>query len=225
MSNLIIPPDIFEENYNIPLTSLVDRHTFRESVNKGKTVINYLSHALATKIFRVRHPDLVVVMHKNPDNNSYIFEEAYNGGFYMRGHIEDNEGNTSEEVYFALLTTANVAITKDKFTAKDVNTAFARAKTKIIAIVTGIGLKLWTGDDLSDEIKDEKLAMLKVVYSMADKYKYPDGTTYVTEVTILDSADRIKEEGRKIKALLDATPLPPTVEEAAGKVSRKQPAS
>jgi hypothetical protein len=203
MANLVIPPDVFLDNYNIPLSELVDRNTFRESLQKGKAVtINYLSHAIATQLMRCRHATLQVKMKENPETGGYVFADIADSGYYMVGYIEDGEGNTSEEVYFALLTTAGLAIPRDKLTVKEINTAFARAKTKTIAMVLGIGLKLWTGADLDESIMDEKVTILNALYALADKYNAMAASPYAVQADISSSIDTIKREGTALKTML-----------------------
>jgi hypothetical protein len=203
---LTIPAAIFEENYNMPITEFVDRHTFKEQSQKGGAVINYMSHASATRLFRIRHPNLKVVMVENPATGGFVFEEAEGRGFFLKGYITDGI-NDSEVVYFGVLGSSGNAVLpgqKDKGNApiassKAFNTAYVRAKTKIIAMITGLGLKLWTGDDLDEDIKDAKIVYLKAIDLLAAEYYEITGKTYVVDVSILDTEDVIKATGKAIK--------------------------
>ena len=203
---LEIPADIYEENYNLDITEFIDRHTFKEKSQKGASIINYMSHASATRIFRMRHPNLQVVMVENPKTGGYVHEEIGGRGYFLKGYITDGTCD-SETIYFAVLGSSGNSVLPDDVdrngspiaSSKAFNTAFARAKAKIIASVTGIGWKLWTGDDLDEDIKDEKIKYLKAIDQLAEKYLEVTGVPYNVTVSILDTQDVIKAQGSAIK--------------------------
>lgn len=84
------------------------------------------------------------------------------------------------------------------------NKANQRAIVKAIALTTGIGLKLWTGDDLDESIIDAKFTLLDAVAARALEYNKLSGEDYVPNVSHLDTMSIITAEGKSIKRQIDA---------------------
>lgn len=187
---LVISPERFDQGYNYPIEQLVD------SRPGGKTQVKYLSYTHAFRIFKTLFPELNVECMVNPTSGSYVWEEADGRGFYIKPYIHDGV-RVSSIFYFAVLTTSmgpvmpgEVVMSKNYTTNKQevktfntatdpealvvlntatINKAFYRAMTKVIALVTGIGLKLWTGDDLTDPVVEEPVA--PVVAAVSKKFR------------------------------------------------------
>ena len=90
-----------------------------------------------------------------------------------------------------------------KATSVAFNKGYYRAITKAIAVVTGIGLKLWTGDDLSEDIQNQKLTMITKVQDMAAQLKKKGVEVELPSLDVTTDSGDIKNLGRHFKELLD----------------------
>lgn len=193
---LQINPYRFLEAYNEDVTDFVERHKQREqAMNKGGQGkdIFYLSYSHAYKIFRYTYPELEVDCVVNPLTGGFVFEEIDRRGYFIKAYVHDGE-RRSAVYYSAILNTlSGLGIFPDELKKKEgkelpgkymidaqlINKSVYRALVKAIALATGVGLKLWTGDDLNEEVEDAKLTLLSKIKALADSYKNITGNTYV----------------------------------------------
>lgn len=210
MGKLIIPPQVYSENYNLDISKYVDRHTFREKAQKSGNQILYMSYPHALNLFKTRHPNLSVVMERNPQTNGFVFPEEDSRGYFLVGHCEDDEDNIGESYYFAVLNASGGAILpsdknhadKPLASSQEYNKAFYRAVTKVIALTTGIGLKLWTGEDLSSEILTNKQILQRRYNELVDQWLHLTGEQLdYASYTDLD-AD-ITRKGKDLKVRIE----------------------
>lgn len=171
--NLIVDAEVWSNNYDLNFTPFIDAKEIR-----GRE-FEYLSWSAATKFLKERHPNFQVKFVINPETNNYLFKISYDtnldkivehckddtvaldfynalkdldrgGGYYVESYIEDLEtGAVSDSYFYSLLDFKNQPIYLP--TTTDLNNNMQRSLVKTIAIVTGIGLRLFTREDIDDE--------------------------------------------------------------------------
>lgn len=237
---LVIEKDRFVKAYNYPIKDFVERNTFRENSQnkggKGKEIV-YLSYAHAIRIFKEEFPELAVDCVMNPQTGSYVFQEINNTGYFMKAYVHDGE-RRSPIIYYGLLDgvgqnvftdqsesdyktndaktyVAGVGVTSPllKANVQFFNKNYYRALTKAIAVTTGIGLKLWTGDDLSNEIMLQKMEAIARIESMAAQYEARTGKPYpLPELDLTTLPAEISMHGRElVRQLKDLDATQPIV--------------
>lgn len=202
----LVSPAKFMEMYNLDISNYIDF----KSTKSGN--ISYMSFAHALRLFRVHFPNLYVDVEENPNwGNLPIFPIPDDRGYFVKAYVHDTV-RKSEYVYFSVRNNYMGSIfpyDKDKSGEKPVgdavnfDKAIVRAKTKALAQICGIGLKLWTGDDLDQDVVDEKIALIRAVEKLATKYKTITGDEY--DVPLMDyttDTGMIKFIGKKLAALI-----------------------
>lgn len=231
---LSIDPGRFIEAYNVDISDFIERHNFKESAQKGGKEINYMSYSHAYRLFRQYFPELEVTLVANPATGGFIWKEIDDRGYFLKAYVyEKSTGgqiSKSAEYYYPVLSVSGQSVYPDELeTQKDYKTgevkskegryvaniqlfnkANQRAIVKAIALTTGIGLKLWTGDDLSEDILDAKQELLDRVRAAAANYTTKTGVPYTVASTYMDTTAVITAEGKKISALIKAA-TPDTV--------------
>jgi hypothetical protein len=233
-SVLNIAPGRFLDAYNLDIEDYVERHTFKESAQKGGKEINYMSYSHAYRLFRMHFPELEVALEENPKTGGYIFKEIDDRGYFLKAFVytaenvpfsDRNNGmhlRRTASLYYPVLSVSGMSVYPDELeTVKDwttketkekpgryvaniqlFNKANQRALVKAIALTTGIGLKLWTGDDLSEDILDKKFTLLEAVMKRAEEYEKLTGYVYAPKVSNLDTISLITTEGKNITRLI-----------------------
>lgn len=177
---LVIDRERFAQAYNIDVSDFVERHKFKESNQKGKE-INFLSYSKAVELFRTHFPELQFDCITNPLTGGYVFQDLNNSGYFIKSYIHDGT-RRSNLIYFACLDVSGQAIYPSSLMPKEMkksledrdttalqanvqqfNKDYYRAVTKAIALVTGIGLKLWTGEDLSEDTMSQKVELIESI--------------------------------------------------------------
>jgi hypothetical protein len=227
---LHLAPEIFLENYNIDISEYTERHKAKEDAQKGGSAITYMSYSHAFRLFRTRHPGWEVDCVVNPLTGGYVFEEIDRRGYFVKSFIHDGSCR-SAAYYNALLTMSGQGVHPDDVKSdyqtkkpklsplgnpiyvtdsQSINKAVYRAKVKAIALCTGIGLKLWTGDDLSEDVLDAKLTLLTQVKAVAAKYTSLSGLELmgVNNLDYTCSEQEIRDFGRKAQAMLKEASTP-----------------
>lgn len=241
MSNLPLPltisPERYMEAYNLDITSYVERHTFKESAQKGGSQIFYMSYSHAYRLFRTYFPELEVTNVPNQETGGYIHKEIDDRGYFTKPFVYarglDGVVYSSPEYYYPILTVSGQAVypndlvvKKDYSTGKSApspgnyvadiqlfNKSIQRGLVKAIALTTGIGLKLWTGDDLDSTVMDKKFSILDHLNKLAAEYNSSNPVnTYVVSSTYMDTISTITAEGKLVRGLLDTFVAPATVD-------------
>lgn len=226
-SPLIIKPEDFIANYNLDIEDFVEQHKAKEDAqskggaNQLKRPILYMSYSHAIRLLRSRHPELEVDCVRNFATGGYIFQEIDRLGYFILSYVHDGKSR-SALYYNAMLTMSGQGIHPDdvksdyktgkpKLTptgntisvvdSAAANKAYYRALVKAIAMVTGIGLKLWTGDDLADEIVDAKMILINNVKKLNDLYYQLQGEDYegVAQLDYTSSEAEIKRVGKSLQ--------------------------
>ena len=229
-ATLNIDPVRFIEAYNLDIEDFIERHIFKETAQKGKKIIHYMSYSHAYRLFRQHFPELEVTLVENPATGGFVWKEIDDRGYFLKAFVFRKSANQviakSAEYYYPVLSVSGQSVYPDELeTQKDYKTneikpkegryvaniqlfnkANQRAIVKAIALTTGIGLKLWTGDDLSEDIIDAKQALLDRVHVIASDYTSKSGIPYKVTSTYMDTSVVITAEGKKISALIKALP-------------------
>lgn len=219
---LVIDPERFIRAYNIDITDFVINNSYRESAQKGKKEILYLPYAKAIELKNVHFPELAADCVVNPLTGGYAFEEVNSSGFFMRAYMH-NGVERSPLFYYGVLDTVGKNIypsslisaqqklktegkeydaTHLQGNAQEFNKQYLRALTKAIALVTGIGLKLWTGEDLSDEALQQRISMIEKVKSLHEEYVATGKTYELPVLTLASTVSEIRAQGSNLTRLL-----------------------
>jgi len=132
-------------------------------IEKSVQEMNYLSWSFAEKYLRENFNNLVVEFERN--GNDYCFGNSKEG-YYVLPYIVDIEtGKRTPSLYYPIIDPYNRCIVDglmDKngkpitINTMRINTSLQRARTKIIAITTGIGFSLYNGEDTKEIVNQEK---------------------------------------------------------------------
>ena len=131
---LITGPE-FTANYKLNLKEHI-------STKGGSFQARYISWAIAQKLLRERHPTLSVDFEKGEGGQPF---HLLNDNIYLLPFLTDGEKRTPS-IFFPVMDNRFAAIANP--CATEVNRAFQRATAKVIAVYTGLGLSLFTNEDL-----------------------------------------------------------------------------
>jgi hypothetical protein len=240
-NTLNIDPERFLDAYNLDIEDYIERHTFKESSQKGGKEIMYMSYSHAYRLFRQHFPELEVGLVENPQTGGFIWKEVDNRGYFLKPYVYQKAVNQfglrSAVYYYPILSVSGQSVYPDELeTVKDYNTketkekpgryvaniqlfnkSNQRAIVKAIALTTGIGLKLWTGDDLTEDLLDDKVRLLEKVRVRADEYTALTGIPYTVTSSYIDTKSVITIEGKKLAHLIkEASPITVSVPEVTG---------
>ena len=176
------PTEKFEELYNLDVSDYVD-------TKEGKTSLRYMSYSHAVRLFRMHFEGHEVACELNPLTNGYVFKEIDEGGYFLKPYIYNSFGKTNS-YYYGVLNPRNQSVLPGDLDKNDrvvansqlFNKSYYRAIVKAIALFSGIGLKLWTGEDLSaemlDELSIEKNRKIEGIRKLAALYQETFGLPY-----------------------------------------------
>jgi len=136
-------PSVFENLYSIGVKDKIER--------KGH--LDYLSWANAWALLKSHYPDAQRKVYEHDHTGLNFFTDG-NTAYVKVGIIV----NGIEHIdYLPVMDHRNNAIPVAKVTSTDVNKTIQRSTAKAIAM-HGLGLSLWTGEDIAD-IPSEKVAV------------------------------------------------------------------
>ena len=130
----------FEDRYNYDVSDYIEEKTVKGERNDGSKfsfTLKYLSWAYAQKIAKIFDPKFKWFPVKT-ENGSLVHD-----GMVL---IEMTFLEVTEQHYYPILDAKNKAIKAPN--AFDVNTAQMRGMTKLFSMMSGFGLKLYTGEDI-----------------------------------------------------------------------------
>lgn len=133
---LITGPE-FSANYKLNLKEHI-------STKGGSFQARYISWAIAQKLLRERHPTLSVDFEKGEGGQPL---HRLNDNIFLLPFLTDGEKRTPA-IFFPVMDNRFGPIANPCVT--EVNRAFQRATAKVIAVYTGLGLSLFTNEDLED---------------------------------------------------------------------------
>lgn len=132
-----------------------------------------------------------------PDMQRVIYEDQLTGLNYFTDHKTAYVKvgiiiNDLEHIdYLPVMDFRNQSISVDKVTSMDVNKTIQRSTTKALAM-HGLGLSLWTGEDMVDTVKTAKAPASKIDLAIGDT-NWAGVVAYVTaNKTKLDLASIVK---------------------------------
>ena len=132
----------FEDRYNYDVSDYIENKTVKGKRKNGTEysfTLSYLSWAYAQKIAKIFDPNFRWLPVKNESGS------LNHGGMVL---IEMTFLGVTEQHYFPILDAGNKAIANPN--AFDINTAQMRGMAKLFAMMSGFGLKLYTGEDIKD---------------------------------------------------------------------------
>jgi hypothetical protein len=132
----IVTPEQFTQNYNLAIGELIE-------TRGGSFKASYLSWAHATRLLKERHPNLSVKL--QTENGSPIHNHA-NQAFVLASVVDLESKLETPPILFPVMDNRFDPIENPSI--MDINYACQRATAKVIAVVTGIGLKLYAGEDI-----------------------------------------------------------------------------
>ena len=134
----------FEEMYNLPIGHLVEKRG-----HGGNFSASYLSWAHASRLlytnFEGIHPDLEL---NEEGSILHDFGNEYNQDFHLRIFLTNGVQRTPS-IFFPVMD--KMFKSMDNPTSREVSDAVQRGKVKAIAEFTGIGLKLYSGEDIPSQ--------------------------------------------------------------------------
>lgn len=107
--------------------------------------VKYMSWSYAWEILKMHYPTAKRHIYENPDTNLNYFTDG-NTAYVKVGVEVDGIENID---YLPIMDFRNQSIRLDKLTSMDVNKAIQRSTAKAIAM-HGLGLQLWTGEDMPE---------------------------------------------------------------------------
>jgi Cys-tRNA synthase (O-phospho-L-seryl-tRNA:Cys-tRNA synthase) len=109
--------------------------------------VKYLSWSFAWETLKAHYPTAKRIVYENPSTGLNYFTDGYTA--YVKVGIEV-EGIENID-YLPIMDFRNQSIRLDKLTSMDVNKAIQRSTAKAIAM-HGLGLQLWTGEDMPEMV-------------------------------------------------------------------------
>ena len=109
--------------------------------------VKYMSWSYAWEILKMNYPTAKRIIYENPDTNLNYFTDGNTA--YVKVGVEV-EGIENID-YLPIMDFRNQSIRLDKLTSMDVNKAIQRSTAKAIAM-HGLGLQLWTGEDMPEMV-------------------------------------------------------------------------
>jgi len=138
----VITPEAFKEAYELPIG---------EHVEKNYKGLSYLSWPFAFRYLKENFPTLFVAFEENTNGWPVFGQE---GCWLLRPYLTDGIKRTPALVFPIMDNKHNAVKTLD---ARQVSDNIQRASVKCIATFTGLGLKLYSGEDIPRS-DDEKAA-------------------------------------------------------------------
>jgi len=173
----MITKEQYEENYKLDISKYVEQRG-------GSFNASYLSWAHATRLMKERQPDLSVDVVEV--KNDYVILQMIN--------IET--GMKSGKTFFPCMDNRFQAISVPSVT--DLNYAVQRGTAKIIAINTGIGLRLYAGEDVPSDGNEQQGQITSVPKEII---KNTDPELHWTEVIVPIGFDK----GKKLGEIMNPT--------------------
>lgn len=152
---LHIAKDLWQECYDTDVT---------KHIEKTYTGAWYLSWSYAWMFLRTKFPDLEIYWERDWDNGGrfYFRDEQYS--YCLAFLLNSVTGARSLPTYYPILDSKNKGV-QGVPSPMALNKSLRRAAVKAIAEVTGLGLRLWTGEDLDNTQKSALIERIKQVNS------------------------------------------------------------
>ncbi len=157
----------FTELYHLEISKMV------ETIGTGKFTARYLSWAYAIKLLKESYPESSWVLVNYPDSKGnivlpYLTTEA---GYFVTINLfltkEDRLSGFSHSFTHPVLDNRHKPIQMPN--SFDINTSFMRGLTKLIGMATGIGLSLYSGEDIPKQEDNNMEPDPKPVHDLEQK--------------------------------------------------------
>lgn len=183
---LTVTKEDWLRGYNIDVSNHI------EITFKG---LKYLSWSYAEMYLRTNFQNLVVDFERTFEDNSwsYIFGNERNGYFCLPYIVDVKSNLKTTKLYYPIIDQSNKAILNPN--AMQINTSLQRARTKIIALTTGIGFSLYNGEDIK-EIISEKVEKVKIEKEQVKKTILEKLKTELDECQSIEVYDSIMNRWR-----------------------------
>lgn len=150
---------------------------------RQKNGLSYLSWASAWSEFKKLFPEGTISIHKQRINREtgFIDRPWFDDGKTGWVEVEVSIGDDFVTEWLPILDFKNKAITADAITALEANKAYKRCSVKAIAMLTGIGLYIYEGEDIPEEIAKVRTLQEECLALIKQKCKTPELTEKVGE--------------------------------------------
>jgi hypothetical protein len=163
----------FTELYNLDISKMVETITSKDKYGKPIFTARYLSWAFAIKLLKESYPESSWVLVNYPDSKGnivlpYLTTDA---GYFVTINLfltkDDRLSGFSHSFTHPVLDNRHKPIQMPN--SFDINTSFMRGLTKLIGMVTGIGLSLYSGEDLPKQENNNPDPDPKPVHDLEQK--------------------------------------------------------
>tara|TARA_R110000824_G_scaffold131365_7_gene293390 strand:- start:319 stop:1104 length:786 start_codon:yes stop_codon:yes gene_type:complete len=145
----LISGEEFEDNYQLDISDKI------ETRGGGKFEARYLSWAHAIRLLKTRHPEIEVGYEYCEDGRPYFIQEYIEEGVtetqaYILVYLSryPTSSQKTRSIFYPVMDKRFDVLIRPNLRA--ISDALLRAAVKAIAFHTGIGLPLYTGEDLPD---------------------------------------------------------------------------
>lgn len=150
----LISGEEFESNYQLDISSMI------ETRGGGSFEASYMSWANAIRLLKTRHPDLEVGFEYCEEGIPYFIQEYIHEGItstqaFVLVYIGKQTCTyKTKSIFYPIMDKKFNVILKPNL--REISDGSLRAAVKAIAFHTGIGLKLYAGQDLPDNSSASK---------------------------------------------------------------------
>jgi hypothetical protein len=162
----VITPEAFKEAYELPIG---------EHVEKNYKGLSYLSWPFAFRYLKENFPTLFVAFEENTNGWPVFGQE---GCWLLRPYLTDGIKRTPALVFPIMDNKHNAVKTLD---ARQVSDNIQRASVKCIATFTGLGLKLYSGEDIPKADDEKAVPKLPLQQEAAKPATRPEEKTAPVE--------------------------------------------
>ncbi len=192
---LFISGDDYKRNYDIDMLKDIE-HDYRNA--------SYITWSKVYAWFQITYPHIHLDTVKRIDFEKHLISECFldehkSGTIYFY-FICSKTGKQTRPFSYPVRGSKPGAIINPK--ATDIEYAVNRGRVKAIAVFTGYGFRLWSGDDF----ELDKSPMIERILELGKEYRKLTGKDYpeITSVGLGMKLQELKQFGIKLKADLEA---------------------
>lgn len=149
---------------------------------KEKNGLKYLPWSSAIQLVKNVYPnttfEVIPQVMDDMGNTRPWHDDGKTGWVEVKVKIEDENGEVAEtKEMLAIMNFSNKSIAAESITSTDANKSIKRCLCKALAIATGLGLYIYEGEELPDEIanitklQNECLALVNKKYALSNEAK------------------------------------------------------
>ena len=191
----LVGGDQFKRNYEVSLDGLVEKR-------KGRFDATYLSWPTCVRLLREHHGDLFVDFERDQDG-SMVFGVEGDAGYllpFLGRYDEDNQVlYRTPPVFFPLMSKSHESLTFAS--GREINDNMMRASVKAVAIHTGLGLKVFEGEDIpTQEELDGSIKKEDFIKSIPRAAPYRESNEHSGKTIALDVPFEQKDQAKSLGA-------------------------